>query len=50
MLKKRKIKQADYDEKSKPTTSKYSLKRKQGVERNHKRHTIPVPWCTLCEK
>jgi len=35
----------------KKVTSKYSIKRKNGCEINHKRHPkIGIPWCSLCNK
>lgn len=33
------------------TESRYSRKRKTGVEINHKRHPkTGIPWCELCQK
>ena len=35
----------------KKSTSKYALKHRQGVERNHDRHPKQgIAWCSLCQQ
>ena len=36
---------------NKKKTSKYAIKKRQGVERNHDRHPKKgIAWCKLCQK
>ena len=48
-MKQHRRKTSEYtSETGKPRHSKYALKRKQGCETNHARHTVPVMHCSLC--
>lgn len=50
MAKNKRKKRSDYTDDTKPSTSKYGIKRRQGCEINHSRHNPPVITCQLCRE